>query len=365
MPIKFRCPHCKQFLGISRSKAGTISDCPSCGRTLRVPHPDGRVDPLPPPRFDFGDERLVDALNELASLEKAETEGDDVVGVVADPERQAVEAKPAAAPAVEPVEPAPAPEAVPAEPIDEYSLVVEPTADPKGDPLEQLEELVAIREGTQEPAPARVRRGIPWGLMILVMLLSVVAGMLIGRAIPRSGGATAGSAVAEDVSEVPEAPEGPAAAALEHLDDVAVVYGQVLYRAPSQDALPDAGARIMVFPAETPSPVRLPTDGFRAGADGLARRVAQAAIEALGGGFATADSDGRFELQLPQAGKFEVLICSRYSARDGTLPLTDDVQELLTGHFDRPRAVVGQVAYSYAVVQCDPGGSVPVDTEFD
>lgn len=364
MPIKFRCPHCKQFLGISRSKAGTISDCPSCGRTLRVPHPDGRVDPLPPPRFDFGDERLVNALNELASLEKAETEGDDVVGVAVDEEREAAEAKPSEAPRAEPVPALPIQESVPAEPVEEYSVIVEPTADPKGDPLEELEELVALREGTPEPPQPRSRRGIPWGLLILVMLISVAAGMLIGRAIPRSGGASSEAVVADDAAEAPESPAVPGPA-LDKLEDVAVVYGQVLYRAPSQDVLPDAGARVIVFPEGTGGAVRLPTDGFRPGADDLARRVAEAAIEALGGGFATADSDGRFELQLPQAGKFEVLICSRYSARDGTLPLTDDVQELLTGHFDRPRAVVGQVAYSYAVVQCAPGTSVPVDTEFE
>ena len=34
MPIKFHCPHCEQFLGISRGKAGALTDCPSCGRTL-------------------------------------------------------------------------------------------------------------------------------------------------------------------------------------------------------------------------------------------------------------------------------------------------------------------------------------------
>lgn len=47
MPIKFRCQHCQQFLGISRGQAGGITDCPACGRMIRIPDLDGRTRPLP------------------------------------------------------------------------------------------------------------------------------------------------------------------------------------------------------------------------------------------------------------------------------------------------------------------------------
>lgn len=70
MPIKFRCQHCRQFLGISRSKAGEIFDCPTCGWTLRVPELDGTIKPLPDPGLDMGDSKLAQALDELASMEK-------------------------------------------------------------------------------------------------------------------------------------------------------------------------------------------------------------------------------------------------------------------------------------------------------
>ena len=40
MPIRFRCPSCEQLLAIGTRKAGTLVDCPTCGRTLRVPSPD-------------------------------------------------------------------------------------------------------------------------------------------------------------------------------------------------------------------------------------------------------------------------------------------------------------------------------------
>jgi hypothetical protein len=37
MPIRFRCPQCKQLLGISRRKAGTSVGCPTCHAQVTVP----------------------------------------------------------------------------------------------------------------------------------------------------------------------------------------------------------------------------------------------------------------------------------------------------------------------------------------
>lgn len=49
MPIRFRCTHCDQLMGIARRKAGTRVRCPSCQGEVEVPN-DGH-DPLdsPPP----------------------------------------------------------------------------------------------------------------------------------------------------------------------------------------------------------------------------------------------------------------------------------------------------------------------------
>ncbi len=70
MPIKFRCQHCRQFLGISRAKSGDVFDCPTCGRTLRVPDLDGSVKPLPTPGLNMQDNKLAKALAELADIGK-------------------------------------------------------------------------------------------------------------------------------------------------------------------------------------------------------------------------------------------------------------------------------------------------------
>lgn len=68
MPIKFRCQHCKQLLGIAHSKAGSLVDCPTCGRTLRVPNLDGSIDPPPPLGMNLADDDLRNALDELGQI---------------------------------------------------------------------------------------------------------------------------------------------------------------------------------------------------------------------------------------------------------------------------------------------------------
>src|SRR5262249_20660891 len=40
MPIRFRCPHCQQLLGIARRKAGTPVNCPPCPQSVLVPFQD-------------------------------------------------------------------------------------------------------------------------------------------------------------------------------------------------------------------------------------------------------------------------------------------------------------------------------------
>src|SRR5437868_3472760 len=65
MPIRFRCRHCNQLLGIARRKAGTPVECPTCHQQLTVPTADqeGTDEPAgvpaapapPPPLFERSD----------------------------------------------------------------------------------------------------------------------------------------------------------------------------------------------------------------------------------------------------------------------------------------------------------------------
>lgn len=49
MPIRFRCPHCAQLMGIARRKAGTNVPCPRCAKGVVVPA-DDEYDAPPAPR---------------------------------------------------------------------------------------------------------------------------------------------------------------------------------------------------------------------------------------------------------------------------------------------------------------------------
>ncbi len=49
VPIKFRCHHCQQLLGVSRNRAGGVVACPRCAAELVVPEPDESVVVVPEP----------------------------------------------------------------------------------------------------------------------------------------------------------------------------------------------------------------------------------------------------------------------------------------------------------------------------
>jgi phage FluMu protein Com len=63
MPIRFRCEHCQQLLGIARRKAGMHVSCPTCRRQVLVPAKDQEEAHVPaaappgqsPPLFERDD----------------------------------------------------------------------------------------------------------------------------------------------------------------------------------------------------------------------------------------------------------------------------------------------------------------------
>src|SRR5436305_398453 len=49
MPIRFRCPHCNQLMGIARRKSGSMVHCPTCSTSVLVPATDEVEEgPAPP-----------------------------------------------------------------------------------------------------------------------------------------------------------------------------------------------------------------------------------------------------------------------------------------------------------------------------
>jgi len=48
MPIRFRCRHCNQLMGIARRKAGMMVECPTCRAQVLVPQGEPEIHAEPP-----------------------------------------------------------------------------------------------------------------------------------------------------------------------------------------------------------------------------------------------------------------------------------------------------------------------------
>jgi hypothetical protein len=366
MPIKFRCPHCRQFLGISRAQAGAITDCPTCGRTIRVPSLAGDVAPLPSPELNLADAGLASALDKLAGLA---VEDEPQPAAAPQPLTEEDEAPDLSNPQPLPepiaIDPAPVPvaRAVPAAPGTTPSDMEDsPPRHSAREPEEVLADL--HREGRSRSGSQRERTTAGFGgaSVVLAMLIGAglfVAGFLIGRASNSNGRVSAQIDAAENGRQ--QARRGEAQLAPTSAEPA--LTGRITYVSTEGESHPDAGARILTLPEERRGSSTLPVEGFRAGADALDRTMAIAAVRALGGDFAVADDDGRYAIELPKAGTYRVLIVSRYQARD--FAGAPDLSGVLDEYFDRPAQLVGEAAFHLSTFKYRGSGSSPRDHAFD
>lgn len=350
MPIKFRCPHCEQFLGISRNKAGSVTDCPTCGRTIRVPHLDGRVVPLPKPKLNHEDSGLANALDALAALENDE----EMAAPIPIPQR----------PVVVPVSAAPMVAAVPIPP-PALSVPVTPPGMSAETPHRERDTLAALAAISAHPAVQGGRVKLPGRLWLFVCGLAGVAiGFTVGRwtaplsitglAKPPIVATTDGPAVPVAPAGVVGAPVVPTALPVTAPGTPArAIEGRISYIAATGESRPDVGARILVVPVRHPGVAKLAVVSFRSGASANDVRLAQASIRAIGGDFAVADADGRYSIQLPSQGQYRVLIGSRYQARSGEIAPDADSLKAVEPWFDQPRAFFGSTQSTLAEIPFD------------
>ena len=383
MPIKFRCSHCRQFLGISRSKAGNIVDCPTCGRAVRVPQLDGSVEPIPQPAFNLRDSRLIKALDELASIgeideDEEDIEFHDVQPATKRPEELQVTAPPAPAPEpvpVEPpmpVEPAPPPasdaETLPApdarEPAPQYEL--KPDAKEQADPLA---ELAAVGSSTPPPVNAPPTNA---GLSIVqvavaVSIVGVVAfflGFFTGQSTSNNN--TPDTQVVErpaqpsvDVDSQDKGNETDAS-------NTAAIQGRITYLSEEGDTRADSGARVIVLPQERKGESKMAVAGFRAADGEFDVNLARDTLRRLGGDVAFADDSGQFEINLSDPGSFHVLVISHFRQRDDDQAEIDgDLKAILAKFFYAPSELLGRLQYHHREVRFNGSKTEPFDYSFE
>ncbi|MBW3540025.1 MAG: hypothetical protein KY476_07140 [Planctomycetes bacterium] len=410
MPIKFRCNHCRQFLGISRSRAGAVVDCPTCGRTLRVPNLDGTLDPLPEPGMDLGDSGLSQALDELARIGHGTGDGgDDLAADAGDDSEEITRKEPPRAielpPAPEPIPIDPPP---PADPLTSKTPVPPPpTAHgrsgrpregngnkgswPEDDALDtaspsQIARLRDLREDDEELRALLDKLGIGLGdnaapvprdrftpsprRAVAVLAIAAVAAMGVGFLLGRWTAPDASSGPhgnsqrkASGPSTAPGA-AAPDSASKSLVKDVAV-HGRITYRTPDGMTKPDQDARVLALPKERRGSAPLPAAAFRAtDADSPDFRLASASLMALGGDLALAGADGQYALQLPDAGSYTIVVLSNHLEQDELAASDGRLEAVLSAWFDQPARLLGTRRRHADTVQFDGTQPVPFDHSF-
>ncbi|TWT50116.1 hypothetical protein KOR42_36630 [Thalassoglobus neptunius] len=375
MPIKFRCPHCEQFLGISRSRAGAITDCPTCGRTIRVPQLDGSIDPLPEPEINLGDNQLRDALSALASLE-----GDlsPQLTLTASPSDEAVTKSRSQPEAIDSVDPRPV--VVPIAEKQSVDALDTSISDGEIDVLAELGKLEAAPPSAYQKAkPTPLKPGGQWRWIILGGVVACALSFLLGRIssnvgsvdepqevvvankVPVPDSEVAVPPVVENAQENDrENPANPVAVQ----ESSATLDGIVTWVDPTGESRPDKGARVLVLPRERIGTSRLPEEGLRVGADQNDQNVLSAAIAALGGRMGRVDSEGKFHFAQLSSGQYGVLIVSQFQSASSADQLAPEFITFLQSYFDQPDRLWGRVQAKFQFIKVPTDQGKPIEVEF-
>ena len=345
-------------------------DCPTCGRSVRVPEQDGHSEPVPEPQWDLKDSLLADALNEVAMIGQEPKEKEEELS---DQSNQASsniqEVSPASMP--EPIELEPP---LPAEPVVIASE--SPPAQSQSGPSAAVQTEPAVTHTAQqqvllesvvsqighpgpspqqeirlkERRPRRTERDATWTFLLFVGVILLVAGAA-------GFGYMAGSRNAADNSSRPAENSHPGDAGNDHdhLESSLstrkpALTGQITYKTEEGTSRADARARVIVFPQSREGRVKLSVVGFRAADEETDFRVVVAALRELGGDAAVVDENGNFVIALPKAGAYQILVLSNHLSRENDEKIPTALRDLLEQYFDRPDSLLGRVLFYFGQI---------------
>ncbi|WP_166824722.1 hypothetical protein [Thalassoroseus pseudoceratinae] len=348
MPIRFRCQHCKQNLGISRSKAGEVVDCPTCGRSIEVPQRDGQAKDARRPQMNFRDPAVAKAMREIQLL------GDDIAKPKTDSSREsssemesAVESMPIMLSEPE-VAPPPALEIAPA-PTNQ------PTSEPTGLPPEQTperqrNELEELAREADEHAGHSSSVGQPSQLSIpliggLVLAFGLMMGLGMGYFFSDSdSGESKGDG--ETSSQAEEQPNQAPPTPVPDSDEtnVTVVSGVITYDPENATTRPDSQSLVILLATSRLGEVMIPGESLWEPVESSDFQVAAAALELIGGQAALTDSEGKFSLTVPSSEPHHFLVVSRHTMREDSA-IDAALNDVLKEYFEQPRQLLGKRAY--------------------
>jgi hypothetical protein len=197
--------------------------------------------------------------------------------------------------------------------------------------------------------------------LILVALVALGGGYLAARlSSPPQVATTAGNGELH-AANGKNAVEKPA----EKAANAASVRGRITEKTSTGESRVSAGSKVVAISGDAAAGSKLPTFGLQATASDTDFQAARAAVRKVGGDAAIVDETGSFELNLPKAGTYSLLVLSRFQTRDTKRPIEPALKQLLEAHFDRPESLPGKALYHLGRIRYRGSGTEIWDHAFD
>jgi hypothetical protein len=341
--IKFRCHYCHQFLGIARSRAGELTVCPTCGRTIQIPG-DGSPTSHEAPAAETppSGEGYTNALQELAVLLQPEPHSNGSHA------GESEEGAPLAPPEPIPLEIAGEVEPIVLSAESEWNSLEELDREQPGDsqPVayqvtmrdDQFRDLIGLLApvGAAQADRPVTRNSIVRSRDVRVFLLGGITTLVVTAIVGLAAGLGRSPTPNEPVPQpVADTPAG------------IPVRGKISVRSADGATQADAGAIVMLLPEQPPGKFRLPVIGLRPGDDDVDFAAAAAVIESWGGFAAKTDATGAYQGSLAKPGRYLAVALSAIAPSGSASPTTDATKPL-TGYFADPVELLGTRAVQLA-----------------
>ncbi len=314
------------MLGISQSRAGAIVDCPGCGRSLRVPNPDGSVDPMPSDFLESeGSGSLIAALEQLSTI------------------RLPVESLPS-------------------------GLTVDPDPD-RTTAVEILQEELSVEAETHQTerpnkngSSGRSVYSLQFisSLCCLSLLFGVILGCVLYPAIFARQRKELAATGQDDQSNAATI-EQSAAGIVVQSEQAAVVFGYVSGRITWKNAegaeLPDSAALVLLLPTRHSGFMKLDGTSLREVRMNTDQQAIAAALLQFGGSFTRADNDGRFRLPRHSETEMQLVVVSRHRSRQDDETVLPAINEVLGRYFTAPGSFTGRLMVVHQVIEAVPQNS--------
>lgn len=404
MPIQFRCQYCQQLLGISRSRAGSMVDCPACGRSLRVPAENGTPAKATSQRKAQADTRLLNALAELSGLGELNTSPEPTPPsttpqprspklTLASPvsprptntsadQMRIVPLKTGTSDALEELAGIPA-EELPDDisELEEPELLDEPAAQEAADSasstparksdsfqeaLKELTSLPTVTAAVTPTAPVSRRSGLfLWIIPLITGATTFVAGYQTGKLgstdVPNSNTQVTpdNAATAKSPEAARESPKPVIAA------EPGSLQGTVKYRNSAGEMVPDDGALVLLVPSRNTAQLKLDGRPLREESHSVARRSIEAALDVLQISVTRVGADGTFSLPQKHKETQRLVVISRHKSRSEGESVAGDAQQTLTEWFESTSHLVGRLTAKMTAIDAPDGSSPAVNVTFE